>query len=364
MGIDEGVSALIGDIYAGAHEPAAWRRAVRGLMDRTGSRMGMISVVDVQQHGYLSSEYFGPDDARFIDGMEFYEQEFFAHDPMLQFAMRNPAAGKITLRRAVAETGLDYGDHPYVRWSRGTLRTGHTAVFYSAPREGIIVGASLHTPLAKDAHGANEIALLGMMFGHMQNALRLAVRPPDLSSHTDARLLLDRRGRIVAISPAAEAIVARGDGLLAAGSGLSALRSGESRRIAALVGAAALDRVEGVLIVPRTGGGRDYVLIVSPMPHPPGPWAALAAGVQVRIVDPDALPAPGSRKRWMAAFGLSAAEARLAEALIVAECDLRRAADLSGVTYATARSQLASIFARTDTHGQPQLVRLLTLTRG
>ncbi len=369
MVLDAGVSRLIGDIYAGADDPAAWERAIRGLIDRTGSRWSLISIVDLRQRGYMASEIFGPDDARFLDGMQHYNDEYFAEDPMLQFAMRNPQVGSVNLRQSITGSGLEFEDHPFVRWCYGALRTGDSTVFYSAPREGVIFGASIHTPHEQRVYDEADIALFRLLFGHMENALRIATRPPDFTSLDDARLLLDRHGRLLAMSPAAEAIVTRGDGLLLlTGGGLTALRRQDSQRIEQLVSSAAAARIDGgsggILRVPRVSGRRDYVLFVSPMPNPPGPFAAFRPCVQVRIVDPDVHPAPDAAARWLFAFGLTPAEARLAEALIASDCDLRRAADHCAVTYATVRSQLASIFRKTDTHGQAQLVRLLTLTGG
>jgi DNA-binding CsgD family transcriptional regulator len=57
------------------------------------------------------------------------------------------------------------------------------------------------------------------------------------------------------------------------------------------------------------------------------------------------------------AFGLTPAEARLASRL-VDEDSVETAADKLGVTYETARKTLKSIFAKTNTHRQAQLVAL------
>jgi hypothetical protein len=59
-----------------------------------------------------------------------------------------------------------------------------------------------------------------------------------------------------------------------------------------------------------------------------------------------------------AMFGLSAAEARLACALHATR-DLADAATRSGVTLATARTRLATVFAKTHTHKQSSFLALL-----
>jgi DNA-binding CsgD family transcriptional regulator len=58
------------------------------------------------------------------------------------------------------------------------------------------------------------------------------------------------------------------------------------------------------------------------------------------------------------AFGLTAAEARLASRVGTGE-PISRAAEQLGISAETARSQLKSIFAKTDVHRQAELVALL-----
>jgi DNA-binding CsgD family transcriptional regulator len=62
------------------------------------------------------------------------------------------------------------------------------------------------------------------------------------------------------------------------------------------------------------------------------------------------------------AFGLSPAETRLAS-LIAGGSALERAAEELGVSRETARNQLKSVFAKTDTHRQAELVALLARLR-
>jgi DNA-binding CsgD family transcriptional regulator len=75
------------------------------------------------------------------------------------------------------------------------------------------------------------------------------------------------------------------------------------------------------------------------------------------ISDPDqrvALPADLLRR----CYGLTVAEARLATTLLEGR-SLKEAADLSGVTHNTAKSQLKSIFLKTQVQRQSELVKLL-----
>lgn len=62
-------------------------------------------------------------------------------------------------------------------------------------------------------------------------------------------------------------------------------------------------------------------------------------------------------------FGLTAAESRLALRLLTGE-SLRSTAAALGITYESARSHLKSIFHKTGTHRQGELIALLARTIG
>ncbi len=79
--------------------------------------------------------------------------------------------------------------------------------------------------------------------------------------------------------------------------------------------------------------------------------------VCVMITDPDRRR-PALSARLRAVFGLTEAEARLADRLAAGD-DLRVAASSLGITYGTARTRLSEIFQKTNTHRQGELVSLL-----
>jgi DNA-binding CsgD family transcriptional regulator len=91
--------------------------------------------------------------------------------------------------------------------------------------------------------------------------------------------------------------------------------------------------------------------------------AYLAGGARadrdfLTIFDISELPAPPF-EALKAVFGLSAAEARLAQALARGE-SVESAARLLEIKPTTARTQLAAIFDKTGTHRQAKLVALLS----
>jgi DNA-binding CsgD family transcriptional regulator len=60
-------------------------------------------------------------------------------------------------------------------------------------------------------------------------------------------------------------------------------------------------------------------------------------------------------------FGLTQAESALA-ALLAAGDDLRSAAEKLAISYGTARTRLAEVFQKTQTHRQGELIQLLLST--
>jgi len=82
--------------------------------------------------------------------------------------------------------------------------------------------------------------------------------------------------------------------------------------------------------------------------------------VAIFISDPDRKPILESQV-FAQLFGLTPAEARLAQILASGD-SLREASEQLGVAESTVRSQLKTIFTKTNTTRQSQLVRLMLLT--
>jgi DNA-binding CsgD family transcriptional regulator/PAS domain-containing protein len=109
------------------------------------------------------------------------------------------------------------------------------------------------------------------------------------------------------------------------------------------------------VLLPRQNG-RPIVAYPSRLSAAVREGFALARGFVV-FVDPAARP-PAVAAELMRVFGLTPAEARLADRLLGEE-SLEAAAESLGVAYSTARNQLKVIYQKTDTHSQGQLIVLI-----
>lgn len=182
-----------------------------------------------------------------------------------------------------------------------------------------------------------------------------------LDSLTMGVILLAQKGRMVTMNRAAERLLTDNDGLQAVREGLRAARADESARLQQLVAEATATsagpglRPTGALRVSRRGRPPLQLLVFAvrgfdvDRAHP--------VRAIVYISDPAQRVRP-AYDTLRTLFGLTPAEYRLAMLL----ADGHRpttVAGMVGVSRNTLKSQLASIYRKTGTSRQAQLVRLL-----
>jgi DNA-binding CsgD family transcriptional regulator len=220
-----------------------------------------------------------------------------------------------------------------------------------------------------------EIATLNRIVPHVTRALRIKLRLNAADARAAAALdafdqidagiaIVDRELRPIAINQRLEQILVRRDGLILSGEALLASDRASAGALSDMVWRAASDDL-------RVATART-MLLRRPSARPP--WsvtirrldprsAPVDAGLVVVLVE-DLMRAPGQIEPLLnAVFGLTPREASLAAALARGK-DLAEAAATLGITPGTARVYLKSIFAKTHTRRQAELVGLiLRLTR-
>jgi DNA-binding CsgD family transcriptional regulator len=192
---------------------------------------------------------------------------------------------------------------------------------------------------------------------------RIAATLDLLDCMTVPAFVLDWQGRVARMNGSADSIL--GEGILTTGSRLHALDNESDRRLqrllSAVVAADAMEQfspsaafsAEPVAI--RRGGCRP--LIIEAMPAS-GLFrdVLLQARALVTVTDM-AAPLLAAPDRIAAILGLTSAEGRLVAQLVEGR-ELGEAAEWLGISIHTARSQLKSVFAKTGTHRQTELVAL------
>ena len=173
---------------------------------------------------------------------------------------------------------------------------------------------------------------------------RLTAGQPLVSERGEAEVILDAGGRVVAMNTTAQWLIARTPALRLAGGRLGAREAADQRVLERLVGAAA--RGEGGEAVVADDAGEGALV------------QAERVDGQVRLRLSSLKPRQGSADRFADLFGLTRAEARLAEALLEG-CDPGDCASRFGVSKTTIRSQLGALFDKTGRRRQASLLVML-----
>jgi DNA-binding CsgD family transcriptional regulator len=359
LSLDEGVSSFIGRIYESVYAADAWHAIMHELMQRTGSRMAFVSWADVRHREYSRSNFYGRDNSSFAIGADEYVEEMFRFDPSLEWASRHPDAGVCDTSKIMPSD--EFRAHPYVRWQESRFGTVHWCVFFKPPVDDLSFAVSLHPAAADGPASKEQRELHRLLFEHMERALRLAARPPDVTASGEALFILDVNGQVLSMSARAAQLVAAADGLMIERRRLSATSLQTTARlncaIASAVKSGVVGGAGGGVRLERTAGRGDWLALVSPCPRHLEhlPVRTPAAVLRIIETDPKASLSPAHAEL----FDLSPREAEVAGALLAGH-SVESMCALLGISRNTAKAHLQSIFRKTGTNRQSELVHLLS----
>jgi DNA-binding CsgD family transcriptional regulator len=190
---------------------------------------------------------------------------------------------------------------------------------------------------------------------------QLSISEAAIGQLTIGSLVIDEQGQVLITNPVAERTLAASDGLalvrgnlIASGTNKTALRDA-LRRLFDREDTSASETLQ----LPRSDD-RYWNLLMRRTATRPGLDESVSRTALLLFRDAGG-PREVSEELLMELFGLTRAEAALAARLVQGE-SLSDAAESLGRSRYTARAQLAAIFAKTDTHRQPQLVSLILHT--
>lgn len=225
-------------------------------------------------------------------------------------------------------------------------------------------------PRADPEFGTEDHVRFQALLPHLQRAVQYRRRLRTETSDGDdiralmevirqAAFLVDRDASLIHANGLGEALLRDRSLVLTAAGQLSTPRPADAEHLHRLVHSAAADRIgdrsEKAVIhrVERT----SLVAIVSRLPRL-AVGASRAAAI-VFVDDPEQdLQSSGDEDLLRAQFHLTRAEARLALLLLRGDTT-RRAADRLHLAYSIARTHIAHVLLKTDTHSQLELMRLL-----
>ncbi|HEX6313722.1 MAG TPA: helix-turn-helix transcriptional regulator, partial [Gemmatimonadaceae bacterium] len=222
--------------------------------------------------------------------------------------------------------------------------------------------------------GPEETALLTALMPHLQRALqihrRLAASQALADGSTTALdllahgvLLLDSAGRVLFANRTAEEILRGRDGLMVHNKELFGARGSDTTTLRTVIAAAVATSggdgtgAGGLVLVGRPSGRSPLRVLVAPLAQRHPLMGAAGAAASVFITDPERSPVPAAA-HLQHAFGLSAAETRVATSLLDGE-SVEGLSDRLCISRNTARTHLRRLFAKTDTSRQADLIRVL-----
>lgn len=374
------LSDLIGQIYDCALDPDLWPETIGRMAAAVGGRAGMIVLHDFDNNrGGRFFEHGIPEDMT-----RRYCEHYAPINPLGPVA-RLGAIGQVdTLATLVDKMVVHFGSDIWERsefnreWIRAQgLRDLLFMLVLRSGRRGALLAAGRDESVPD--FGPTEVETFRLFSPHVCRALHISdvldLRTiasdrlaETLDALTTAVFLVDAESRVVHRNEAAERLASAGATVRVSQGKLVATDASSRRSLAEAIGRAARGELElpqapySIAIGDASVGNRMMATILALRQQRVGgrfrPFAATAA---VFVQDPEAGKArPG--EAFAALYGLTPAELRFLIALASAGSVVDAAAAL-GVGEATGRTHMRSIFAKTGTSKQAELVELLMASR-
>jgi DNA-binding CsgD family transcriptional regulator len=364
------LSALIGHIYDAMLEESAWRTCLSEFAQTVNGTLPMLFIHDSRALTGAVVINVGYDEEVLAEFHEYYQ------------------ARNVWLRGAAQKGLLD----------SGRVRTSHMACsrrdflrseFFAGWCKPLGVTQAIGSTILKDDASMFNLTILGgagVVFGdeevrvfetlmpHLQRALKVYVRfaevekrQRELTEIVDGLsigvMLVTSTSRVLHANREAERMIRCADGLGVDALGLRAASDRETVALRRLIGAAAETSAGrglhsgGVLSITRPSGRRSFEVLVSPLRVSASLPLFRQPVVLLFVSDPESVPRT-SKRVLQNLYGLTGAECRVAS-LVACGMTVKDISEALEVSRNTVKTQLKSIFAKTDTRRQTELVKLI-----
>ncbi len=366
-GDDPQLSALIGRIYDAALDETLWA----GLASEIAAAMASSStVIATVRPGGLGTQFLSKTENYAARAMADWASYYHQHDVWAargaELGMGDVWASKDLIADAEFERTEFCQD-----WCR-TLDIFYVvgSVMPVAADQIAIIG--IHRGRGGGTYEESDKRRVAQIVPHLRRALQLRDRLVEvpLVRHAGceafertgfASLVVDSNGRLLYANAAATTVLRQGDGLHTSGERVRTREATSGERLAMLIRTAAAaaagkgSSAGGALAIPR-GDRLPLTALVAPFrPAREGLGAPLPAAI-VFLRDPEEVTPSSLLLRDL--FGLTPTEASLAAALAEGKA-LEAIATAHRISLYTARTHLKSIFAKTGTRRQAELVARL-----
>ena len=367
MGADQLILEIISELYSAALDPSRWARALELLSNAFGAQGASFWTLESSPTPLLPTllHYnFNPDFIRAY-------LEIAAQDPTVQFLANNPDLPIVHDGMYLSEREID--KHSYYAWQRQFTDIRYRLSAQLKISSALQAGVTLHRAKTGHRFQDTDVEKLNVLFPHLEKALfvgcqleGVAAKQRGLEAILDQSrtgiILINQHEKVVYVNRRAEAIISRKDGIDILQGTLKLSRHEDEQQFRVLIsrasGRTANNVMEaGAMFVQKRESAGKYYLLLTPVSEGQMLISEQQSAVCISVNDPGER-CPLEINTLRSVFGLTEAEALLAQAL-AAGYELKEAADGLGITYGTARSRLAEIFAKTVTRRQADLVHLL-----
>lgn len=359
---------LISLLYECALDPLDWKRFLSRLSAELNSPGSIFFMLNPKTQKPIACSSSGLDPT----GVEEYNDHYVKVDLRVKAAMTWPE-GLLAVERSFVPEEIyrksEILNDFLLKYDFYHMVGG---VVLKSPSAVAAFGVQRHP--RQEAFDEPEVEFLNALSPHLKRAGQLALRLARDEAHQkglEAALdylpigvaLVNEEARVLALNRQAEAIIGRNDGLATVGGRLCASRPSATKELRRLVSAASrTSRGQGLssggaLSLSRPSLLRPLSLLVTPTPVSEYRDGRTHPTAVVFITDPEE-EMHSAEEILMHLYRLTRAEARLASVMMQGT-SVREAADRLELGYETCRSQLKSVFQKTETSRQTELVRLL-----
>ena len=371
MNDDDEFIALIDLVYAAVLDCTLWPTVLERLGKLTGTMQSIIATMDRR------TNIFDSISRRTIAELDASYKNYWAyHNPLWARCWAQPVGAVYSLDTLMAPR--DFAKTPiFNEWWKPAEYSLAMLGANLRVEDQVSSMICVINPRGDEALTNEQIRLFEAAVPHIARALRIhrqlwtlnhvqGPMPERFEGMHQGAVLVDADANVLFINAAARSLLDAGEGLVLKGGCLATSDGADSlRRLIGSCGRAIgpiRGRLGGEFDVQRGSQRAALRLTVTPLrsknPATEISWLGLRAPVAiVTIADPELSQrrlAQDLHKR----YGLTAAEAGLAAEIVKGD-GREAAAKRRGISVATARSQLSSIFEKTRTHRQAELVHLL-----
>lgn len=351
MSLDTRVSELIKRIYTAGDDRTVWDAILVDLLQYVGACAGIASLIDFKQNQLLMSKVYGPQHNGYH--LEGYGQRY-RDDPTLAWAARNPGARFCDSRRVISRD--QYPHQPFVQWAYTTLGSSFWHSGCASAANGLSFCLAAHF-----SHVDSELPdagdLFRLLFEHVECALRLSTRSFSEES-ARALLRLNDVGHVEQISRGAQRLLKDRAPIAIIDKRPIVTTAGQQN----LVDRALEQAIPKRNAVPKATAiqlkhehGRPWNVIFRPVTANYGPFGNIHRKVDVELLD--RIPEIAGLEIIQSLFDLTGRELQVLR-LVAQGHSIDSLSATIEVSRNTTRAHLRSIYAKTKTNSQAELMHL------